>query len=409
MLSSIVVTTSVSFVVNAYNYLFIKRYAIYIFFAVVPLLWTIIPLIGGAIVTSSFHNLKYVVIKSWVEIPEKYDKNWSRVEKVKRAKSKAKHNKERRKSKILDEYGQVINKVKALVNKAKARFSLSDIYKIAEHYDAVHGKSDFKDNQDNISDDQSVDTKVNQKGRLPVSKFVRKTIRRRNQGSDKKRKPTNVSEVKTHENVSLELEDEEGNLAVITSDMTEKHLHKEKDLEIGMEVKPTDIIREKRETATIHIEKSTEEIEEENEVTEQDEHLQTIDSSSENEKEESLSKIEHEGLQTLEECELNSEEVLFTIDEGNEIEKQKSPKCMGAPGRKHFKSIVDVVKTAKVFKKSKKYKAFNYEKYTKFLELTLGHIGFSIGKVLITWDRVSFFIVILSTLVGVFAQNALLK
>ena len=45
----------------------------------------------------------------------------------------------------------------------------------------------------------------------------------------------------------------------------------------------------------------------------------------------------------------------------------------------------------------------------KFLELTLDTIGFSLGKMTITWDRVSFFIVLLLTLVGVFAENAFLK
>ena len=52
---------------------------------------------------------------------------------------------------------------------------------------------------------------------------------------------------------------------------------------------------------------------------------------------------------------------------------------------------------------------FNYEKYIKYLELTLDNIGFSIGRVRITWSGVSAFIALLFTLVGVFAQNALFK
>ena len=60
-------------------------------------------------------------------------------------------------------------------------------------------------------------------------------------------------------------------------------------------------------------------------------------------------------------------------------------------------------------KKVHNRRKFNYEKYIKYLELTLDTVGFSLGKVTITWDRVSFFIVLLMTLVGVFAQNAFLK
>ena len=60
-------------------------------------------------------------------------------------------------------------------------------------------------------------------------------------------------------------------------------------------------------------------------------------------------------------------------------------------------------------KKQQIRRKFNYEKYIKYLELTLDTVGFSLGKVTITWDRVSFFIVLLMTLVGVFAQNAFLK
>ena len=69
--------------------------------------------------------------------------------------------------------------------------------------------------------------------------------------------------------------------------------------------------------------------------------------------------------------------------------------------------LVGVMQKVNNFKK--KRGKFNYEKFIKFLELTLDTIGFSLGKVTITWDRVSFFIILLLSLVGVFAQNAFLK
>lgn len=58
---------------------------------------------------------------------------------------------------------------------------------------------------------------------------------------------------------------------------------------------------------------------------------------------------------------------------------------------------------------SKPKKTFNYEKYLKYLEVILDTIGFSVAGVMVTWDRTSFFCVILVTLVGVFAQAAFLK
>ena len=54
-------------------------------------------------------------------------------------------------------------------------------------------------------------------------------------------------------------------------------------------------------------------------------------------------------------------------------------------------------------------KKFNYEKYLKYLEINLETIGYRIAGVMVTWDRASFFTVILITLVGVFAQAAFLK
>ena len=54
-------------------------------------------------------------------------------------------------------------------------------------------------------------------------------------------------------------------------------------------------------------------------------------------------------------------------------------------------------------------KKFNYEKYLQYLEINLETIGYRIAGVMVTWDRASFFTVILITLVGVFAQAAFLK
>ena len=56
--------------------------------------------------------------------------------------------------------------------------------------------------------------------------------------------------------------------------------------------------------------------------------------------------------------------------------------------------------------KTKKKRKFNYEKYIIYLESILPTVGFSIGGVIITFNGIYTFIVILSFLVGVFAQEA---
>ena len=56
--------------------------------------------------------------------------------------------------------------------------------------------------------------------------------------------------------------------------------------------------------------------------------------------------------------------------------------------------------------KTKKRKKFNYEKYIIYLESILPTVGFSIGGVIITFNGIYTFIVVLTFLVGVFAQEA---
>ena len=56
--------------------------------------------------------------------------------------------------------------------------------------------------------------------------------------------------------------------------------------------------------------------------------------------------------------------------------------------------------------KVKKKRKFNYEKYIIYLESILPTVGFSIGGVIITFNGIYTFIVVLTFLVGVFAQEA---
>ena len=70
VLTTLLVACSTSFVLNAYNFLFLKRFAIYVWFAIAPLIWVVCPLTGAAWVTQTYLKYKLVVVNAWVDIPE---------------------------------------------------------------------------------------------------------------------------------------------------------------------------------------------------------------------------------------------------------------------------------------------------------------------------------------------------
>ena len=70
MLCNLVLTTVLSFVINGYNFLFFNRRAIYLWFALVPSLWSILPLILAAWATENYQAYVASVVRSWGEHPE---------------------------------------------------------------------------------------------------------------------------------------------------------------------------------------------------------------------------------------------------------------------------------------------------------------------------------------------------
>ncbi|XP_031565357.1 uncharacterized protein LOC116300600 isoform X2 [Actinia tenebrosa] len=69
MLVNLVLTTALSFAINAYNFLFLKRFAIYLWFALVPMIWSVTPLTVAAWATETHHSYVASVVKSWGEHP----------------------------------------------------------------------------------------------------------------------------------------------------------------------------------------------------------------------------------------------------------------------------------------------------------------------------------------------------
>lgn len=70
MLVNLVLTTALSFTINAYNFLFLNRFAIYLWFALVPMIWSVTPLTIAAWATETYRTYVITVVKSWGEHPE---------------------------------------------------------------------------------------------------------------------------------------------------------------------------------------------------------------------------------------------------------------------------------------------------------------------------------------------------
>ena len=67
MLIILVISSTLSFTLNAYNFLFVQRFTIYFSFAVLPLLWVAIPLAVGAWATETYQSFAGVVLENWAQ------------------------------------------------------------------------------------------------------------------------------------------------------------------------------------------------------------------------------------------------------------------------------------------------------------------------------------------------------
>lgn len=297
---------------NAYNFLFIQRYAIYVWFAIAPLLWTVTPLIGGALVTSAYHKLKLIVIHSWVEIPEKYDEIWCRKPPTKEEISK--------------------------LPQPNWRAGLENIRRRkAERERKEKEEALVKEkNQDEKNSDCSA-------------------------GPDTENKSYHV----------INMEPCYPSPPPLNTDNNNK----------------SERVESKRNSLLRFVTKQSK--------------------TSTNYSKRSQIKVTRQEQKSTDPPEQNQGKSVHDFNEGVKLSKHSEVKDEQTV-KNRFGNVVRVAQTVGKFK-SLPRKKFNYEKYIKFLELTLDTIGFSLGKVTITWDRVSFFIVLLLTLVGVFAENAFLK
>ena len=354
VLSTLLTATSISFVINAYNFLFIKRFAIYVWFAIAPLLWAVTPLIGGALVTSSFQKLKLVIMQSWVEIPEKYDQLWSRTQPhLKTSRWKHMQNNTEIEGKT-DENG-------------------NDSY--------VKNKEE-KTNTTNDGSDDVFHELPPEKSRLRsrTRSFLEYVF-----SSPIKRKNTinNSHELKTKPVATKKSERPASNEEMkFSADANLNEKLRVKDLEDLYH--SADDVSRRDSFKSNKIKKTSSD----NYISPPRVNWQNLrNRTSKNSQTYGTRPVQNVPGIGLPKLELKN----------SSVDKSKPA----------LSKVVGVMQKVNNFKK--KRRKFNYEKFIKFLELTVDTIGFSLGKVTITWDRVSFFIILLLSLVGVFAQNAFLK
>ncbi|XP_066923073.1 uncharacterized protein [Clytia hemisphaerica] len=403
--STLLLATSLSFVVNAYNFLFIKRYAIYIWFAIAPLIWTVSILIGSAFVTSSYQKLKLVVMQSWVEIPEKYDELWSRRTTSNRINTAASIRKP-----TLDWRAGLEN-----MRRRKAEREATEHAAMEEE---VFEKEDLKENcvvdinEEMVNEQINVD-KENEKKESVFSKTVR-NINLLNKfikgASDKSADEIEMGAEEVRKSLYDNVEQQKDTLTVEQSATGEESSYKS-----GEE------FRETTETGDqLTVPSSDAALYSDNPIVNEQIRLKEVQElrkqsiANENKENDSSAWKKIPRIKFRKATKPNIE-IDRTREEISTFEKENSKNDEG-PQRTNsvkFDKVVRLAQQVNKFtdntKRQQIRRKFNYEKYIKYLELTLDTVGFSLGKVTITWDRVSFFIVLLMTLVGVFAQNAFLK
>lgn len=475
--------TSLSFVVNAYNFLFIKRYAIYIWFAIAPLLWTVTIMIGSAFVTSSYKKLKLVVMQSWVEIPEKYDELWGRRATSNRVNSAATTH---RKPNLDWRAGLENMRRRKAAREAAAEAATLEGQEITgndpnSHVVDIHdGLSGTETKRGGESVDLFVSTIRNIN---LINKFLKKP------STETTTAPVDVGDIQKtedeykddarlsmYDNVPRDTENDEK----VLNDLLNSGTGEESSYISGMEFRETtsssaETANEQGGNTLGRIEGSSDTMasdanpddveenkEEENETVVTVKKTLRTKKASKGAKNSSVPSIRLLGDDRLKDDSSSAAETTTTTSSSKVEKNRKSnrirlrrvskkllnnkinnnnkkdsttvnkedDKCTESVNNAQdeqaettplnesasnvkFGQVVRIAQQVSKFtdntKKVHNRRKFNYEKYIKYLELTLDTVGFSLGKVTITWDRVSFFIVLLMTLVGVFAQNAFLK
>lgn len=402
ILSYLIVATSASCVVNAYNFLFIKRYAIYVWFSIAPLLWTVVPLVGAAMVTSCYQEIKFVVLESWMQIPDKFDEQWNPYGDVKKGPVENKNlltraatvryrpTKRARSQTLLHSssepcvFKNAVNKGSAVINFEEINNNNNTLTKTCptENYDEEDQNIEENDNSSGTdtyegdNDEHFIEENSKDEG-----------------GNSYEKKPLlldNNDVIKTSES-----------LPVINCDTyrnTKKHSLPDIN-EISKSSKSLPLVQ--YDVNNYDIELSLLGVN----ATSISSSLCNISRKSECE-DDIVPKLKSPEPPTAgEEENINSRK---TSEIHNEmiIETQKKLSAKKKP------SFCAVARTIQATKKLENFGAlsrkFNYEKYLRVLEHTLDHTGFRIGKVRITWQRVDFIFVFLFSLVMMFAESAIL-
>lgn len=389
VLTTLLVACSTSFVLNAYNFLFLKRFAIYVWFAIAPLIWVVCPLTGAAWVTQTYLKYKLVVVNAWVDIPEEHELEAS-----------------------AHDYLHEVNSNGRTRSPSPVKNIWSSIRRTAktekdQNSSAKAGDAAGVNNQDFKEDDS------------------KRTAMKETKKSSHSRKNSEISLHFSVDERSSKLKG--GSLKGVTLNRTPEILLTDCD-EVTENVVPSQtylMTRSRSEPSLTDVEKVNRILGNQDPVFaggSSDENIPDAGASRSHVVRIDIESSQSSGTQGTQltsgsgDTMKTSSEFSRRSSDGEKITEQlKVPsreennhttgEKKDSPRRANF--LTGMAKTFHQWRtKTKKKRKFNYEKYIIYLESILPTVGFSIGGVIITFNGIYTFIVVLSFLVGVFAQEA---
>lgn len=392
VLTTLLVACSTSFVLNAYNYLFLKRLAIYVWFALVPLIWVVCPLTGAAWVTKTYRMYKLVVVNAWVDIPEEHEIDVHAHDRLHQLHStKGSRSPSPQRTRWGETIKQMVkHKAGALQNHGfKADDSKPNVQ--TESKQQPHSRKSSEISLHLSTDDDR------------LSKLKRGSMQGSTLGTTPEILLTDCDEVTENFVSSQTLQP--GILKISTSESSltdienvDRSLSLEKQ-EPGQSGSPSSATVAD-ETSPCHV------------VRIDIEGPLSVDTDQPAHDTQGSSAVPDETSTSVDEFPNRRDETEDRgIPETEQLKVSPASETSARDGNDRRGSKVNFLTgMAKTFHqwrtKTKKKRKFNYEKYIIYLESILPTVGFSIGGVIITFNGIYTFIVVLTFLVGVFAQEA---
>lgn len=399
VLTTLLVACSTSFVLNAYNFLFLKRFAIYVWFAIAPLIWVVCPLTGAAWVTKTYLKYKLVVVNAWVDIPEEHELEANAHDYLHQSHSSARS---RSPSPVKTKWGSTVKRGKERSEETPAKTD-----------DDVGVQNEGCKGDDSKP---AVETETKKPSNTRKNSEISLHFSVDERTSKLKGGPSRGSTLnKTPEILLTDCDDVTENV-VPSQTLKPAILERSKSESSLTDVENVDRSLENQEPGLTRS-SSTENFPEE--VTRS--HVVRIDiegsQSSENPSQATQGALVSGGIlsSSYQSTSVSESTEYHTSSDEKVAEHLKVPSQWETTGKTdenedslpRVNFLTGMAKTFHQWRtKAKKRRKFNYEKYIIYLESILPTVGFSIGGVIITFNGIYTFIVVLTFLVGVFAQEA---